>query len=732
MKDIASSVIDQEHAGQRTYWLLTTEFPPMEGGGISTYCKFTARLLAEVGFFVSVLVSDQAVKDYSSSYDGPTRVVRFNPDRNDLTESLGYTARLSYAFAQMVKLLSEKEGSPDIIEAQDYLGIAYYLTQFKHLGFPFVADTPIVVTLHSPAFVYLEYNDVSTFSFPEFWTCEMEKQSIKAADLLIAPSHFIADLIRNAIDINEVPLEIIPNPFYADSASSKKISRNKIVSYGKLSPQKGTFKMLEYFKSMWDAGFPHPIHLIGSTSIVYHPEGLTMGQCVERKYEECISKRLIILEGKISRASISLALNDAHVVIFPSTIDNLPYAIMEIMSLGKVILASIQGGQREMIIDGVSGFLFDHDEVGSFENKLLQILALTDAEMFQISLNARKAVNELYSPDKIATRKTDAIEKTMNSNRHTGLFPFLHQEKNINGGKSEGVSNLLSVVIPYFNMGQYIQEAIDSVLNSSWANVEIIIVNDGSTDDESQMKLAELAGRYNINIINHKLNLGLAETRNSGAREAKGEFLAFLDADDKVHPQYFEKAIAALKAKSNVFFAGSWVQYFGNSDKVWPAFTPQPPYSLVHNPINSSGLVYKRFAFIEAGLNDPALKFGLEDYESVMNLMRHGYNGVVIPEVLFYYRVRTGSMFRKATKTKLLHANHYIAEKHVSYINKFSTEVISLLNANGPAYLFDNPTLGVQVSLSVSSESKIRKKMKSIISGNEHLKKIALTIRSKV
>src|SRR6185436_13548152 len=97
-------------------------------------------------------------------------------------------------------------------------------------------------------------------------------------------------------------------------------------------------------------------------------------------------------------------------------------------------------------------------------------------------------------------------------------------------------------------------------------------------------KLQKINSQENISIINRDNN-GLAATRNYGATIAKGEFLAFLDADDKVGSTYYEKAIYVLKQKDNVFFVGSWVQYFENSNAVWPTFTPQPPYALVHNPI---------------------------------------------------------------------------------------------------------------------------------------------------
>ncbi len=227
----------------------------------------------------------------------------------------------------------------------------------------------------------------------------------------------------------------------------------------------------------------------------------------------------------------------------------------------------------------------------------------------------------------------------------------------------------------------------------------------------------------------HTPNRGLAAARNYGAIMAKGEFLAFLDADDTVAPSYYEKAIAVLKEKDNVFFAGSWVKYFENSNNTWPAFTPQPPYALLHNMVNSSGLVYKKNAFLTAGVNDKDVDYGLEDFESVVHMLSKGFNGVVLPEELFYYRVRTGSMFRDITNEKLLYSNKYITEKHKHFYTKFATQIINLLNANGPGYLYDNPTREIQVSVRLKSEGLMLFKLKSFIKKHGRLKRLALLFR---
>jgi glycosyltransferase involved in cell wall biosynthesis len=711
------------------YWLLTTEYPPFHGGGISTYCYHTACMLVEMNVTITTFVPDDSVTDYNiTNTPEGNRIIRFNTNRSNSAAWLGYAARLSYEFANIVQHIIKIEGRPDIIEAQDYMGIAWYLLQFKHLLYEDVKDIPVVITLHSPAFLYLEYNRVPTYRFPDFHTCEMEKEALVMADWLIAPTQFIVDAIQPYVDITAKNKIVIRNPYIVPAHKAvHTIERNKIVYYGKLSPQKGSFELLAYFKKMWDTGFTHPLHVIGGTDIVFHPEQLTMGQLISKKYEQYLNNGKLLLHGKIKPEFIEQELHSAHVIVVPSIVDNLPYVVIEAMALGKVVLASVQGGQREMIEHGVSGFLFDHTIEGDFEEKLKLVVSLTDEQIAAIGKAAKEQVAAMYDPAVIKQQKLPLLNDIIKNKKVSTTYPFLYQNKFT---PVTGNGNLLSVVIPYYNMGKYIRECVQSVKAATWAEIEILIINDGSTEAESLAVLKEMEKIAGVTVF-HKPNEGLAFTRNYGARKANGEWLAFLDADDMVSPDYYEKALRVLKQYSNVFFAGSFVQYFEDTNRKWATFTPQPPYALVHNPVNSSGLVYKKAAFLAAGLNDKTVDYGLEDYESVVHLLSKGYNGIVLPEFLFQYRVRGDSMIRKITREKLLYSYKYIAEKHSSYYSTFATQINNLLNANGPGFLFDNPTFAVNVFTNAESNSWLYRKAKAFIKKNKTLKKIALRLKNK-
>src|SRR5438874_1624069 len=103
---------------------------------------------------------------------------------------------------------------------------------------------------------------------------------------------------------------------------------------------------------------------------------------------------------------------------------------------------------------------------------------------------------------------------------------------------------LVSVVIPTYNSAHYIGEAVQSVLAQTYTNFEVIVVDDGSTDDTRE-RLESVAGR--IRYL-YQPNGGVSKARNRGIQEARGELIAFLDGDDEWLPEKLAKQLAYMRA----------------------------------------------------------------------------------------------------------------------------------------------------------------------------------------
>src|SRR5918993_3738999 len=127
---------------------------------------------------------------------------------------------------------------------------------------------------------------------------------------------------------------------------------------------------------------------------------------------------------------------------------------------------------------------------------------------------------------------------------------------------------LVTVVIPCYNQAHFLTEAIESVLSQSYPNFEVVVVDDGSTDDTS-----EVASRYpqKVRLIRQE-NRGLAGARNTGIGHARGEYLVFLDADDRLLPKALEVGIEQLEAHPECAFVSGhcrWISGDGSPLTGW-------------------------------------------------------------------------------------------------------------------------------------------------------------------
>jgi glycosyltransferase involved in cell wall biosynthesis len=202
----------------------------------------------------------------------------------------------------------------------------------------------------------------------------------------------------------------------------------------------------------------------------------------------------------------------------------------------------------------------------------------------------------------------------------------------------------ISVLMPCFNHGAFIGEAIESVLAQTLQDFEIIVVDDGSTDAATEQTLSRLS-TPKTRVVKTS-NRGLPAARNHAAHHASGEFLCALDADDKLAPTWFEKAVRVLDARSDLAFVSHWLETFGDEHWTWQPERCDLPSLLARNAVNGAALV-RRNAFDAVGGYDESMRDGCEDWDFWLRLVERGFEGTIIPEVLFHYRRRADSMSRE-------------------------------------------------------------------------------------
>jgi glycosyltransferase involved in cell wall biosynthesis len=203
----------------------------------------------------------------------------------------------------------------------------------------------------------------------------------------------------------------------------------------------------------------------------------------------------------------------------------------------------------------------------------------------------------------------------------------------------------VSVVIPTYNYGHYVAEAVESVLAQTYKNIEIIVVDDGSTDDtEDRLE----AYRDRIRYIRQQ-NQGCSMARNSGIHAAKGEWIAFLDADDIWHPRKLEIQIAYLAGHPDVGLLASdsskdisrgWPECASKSDL--PAERIGLEDIAVRSQFGPSGVIVRKQCFDKVGLFDTDLR-SVEDRDMWIRIACH-YQIAKLRLPLWWYRMHSTSM----------------------------------------------------------------------------------------
>jgi len=246
-------------------------------------------------------------------------------------------------------------------------------------------------------------------------------------------------------------------------------------------------------------------------------------------------------------------------------------------------------------------------------------------------------------------------------------------------------------VVPYHNLGTYIADTIASIVASSYRPLEIVVIDDGSDDPASVAALERESLRYSdlLRVVRCARG-GLARARNLGAHTARGEFLAFVDADDLVDPSFFGRAIDVLQRYDNVSFVYSWVRFFGDAEGCWPTWNAEFPLLLAHNMLTAF-VVVRRSDFLAWGQNDPALTDALEDYDAWISMLEHGCVGVSLPDPLVQYRVRADSMYRSLSEAQMLEMYALIVERHRATYERYGAELFALQNENGPGWRWNHP-----------------------------------------
>jgi glycosyltransferase involved in cell wall biosynthesis len=240
------------------------------------------------------------------------------------------------------------------------------------------------------------------------------------------------------------------------------------------------------------------------------------------------------------------------------------------------------------------------------------------------------------------------------------------------------IENLVTVVIPCYNDGAFIIEAVDSILNQTFQDFHIVIIDDGS-NDTTKIILKEIKGD-NITVIYQK-NQGVSAARNKAISLSDSKFILTLDADDYFEPTFLEKALREISNDKSIGVVGSYYTLFG--DCFEEKKTVKPIGGKIKNfLVKNEGIascLFKRECWEQVGGYDKKMKLGYEDWEFWIAILSKSWEMKIIKETLFNYRIKSVSRDQIATNHHDLVLKKYILNKHRDVFKEHSELVISSL-----------------------------------------------------
>ena len=228
---------------------------------------------------------------------------------------------------------------------------------------------------------------------------------------------------------------------------------------------------------------------------------------------------------------------------------------------------------------------------------------------------------------------------------------------------------LVSIIIPCYNHILFLEETLKSALSSSYPHIEIIIINDGSTDDSESIALKYKSLHNNILYLSQE-NQGPAAARNNGIQSASGTYILPLDADDHISPDYIEKAVAVLSNNEDVKLVYCEAEFFGERNGKWKLPDFSRKYLARENLIFPTAMYRKSDWLISGGYSNIMI-WGWEDWEFWISLLKDGGEVVKLPITGFYYRVRKGSRRKSTNKDAKRKTVDLINLKHKEFVYKY-------------------------------------------------------------
>jgi glycosyltransferase involved in cell wall biosynthesis len=640
--------------------LVSREVSPFGGAGIGEYIAAAARLLSTVGevtLFTTSLHEEaylrmRAEGDPRMPPTGVSVVFIEEPGEN----LAGYFCPLHLYSARVLDALHDHYGrfGPDLVEFSDYLGEGALTAQARRAGDPMLRRTKVAVRLHSSAEVCGVLDGYLDPNFEVQAIFELERMALRDCDTVLWPGGDTYEFYRRFYGARLAPGHRIRNPFAppAESAPDKgpdRMAGLRLLYLGRFERRKGVQDLLRAVTSIESTD-------IGLTLLGADTPTAPLGTSIRAQLELIAAgdPRIEFLD-RVPRAELGAVIRAHDAVVLPSLWEAWPYVGLEALRMDRPLVATPVGGFTEMVRDGENGWLSEGVGAGHLGD-LIERLMIEPEAVARPRLEGAPARScaELTDGSEILADYDALLSRP---GRWDAALAPIAPARRPAGDRSPPPAiepprpPLVSVVIPYYRMHEHVEATIESVFAQTYPRIEVVVVNDGSFTDADWV-LGELATRYPITVLT-QMNAGLGAARNFGISQSRGRYIVPLDPDDLIEPTYVERGVAILEAQPDLVYVGTWSRYVeadgAELDPPDQGYQPLNNLTKLAQIMNVAGIataVIRRHVF-DLGFAYSQDLTAYEDWSLYRDLGENGYEGLIVPERLFRYRIRPESMFRQ-------------------------------------------------------------------------------------
>lgn len=615
---------------------------PIRNGGIGTAYRFVAELLSKNDFDITILYAlgdytenksiDFWVNEYANL--GITFVPMPEPEVLNLQGVTGKEMTRAYGVYEWLK-----HQSFDLVHVSEWRGLGYYCLVAKNLGIAF-PESLFCVKASSPTLWNMQGNSQLIKDPGVLITAYMERKSIELADVVVSGSKYMLQwMLGQGYRLPDKHVYVQPN-IMLDAISSKNKHQkqdvqqiDEIVFFGRLEPRKGLHLFCDAINRLRQTALqPFKVTFLGKHAFKYDSK-----EVIESNAENW-SFPWQIIDDLDQPNAINYLSQPGRLAVMPSIIDNSPFGVYECLSNRIPFITSNIGGGPELIAErDCALILFD-----------LRPTILTK-RLDDILKNGIKTANSSYEfnqnnqtwLDWHSSLANGQLTKYLDDTR-SGNFISLERRES---------TPLATICIQHHNRHDFLAQALDSVNRQTYANFEVVLVDDGSDDIEALAYLDSITPEFNKNgwrIIKQE-NLYLGAARNSGARNARGKYLYFLDDDNYLKPEAIKTFVEIaertgadiLTCFSEVFTGNNAPDLDNKPDTRITQVGDSVAYGVIANGFGDGNAFIKRDSYLDLGGNSEDYGVGKDDQEFYARAVLNGYKLYHIPEALYWYRHST-------------------------------------------------------------------------------------------